>query len=84
MFRSKDYVKPLLFVFKKAGKHEIHSCFCHEFLALWMLEEKGKIRIIDEKIVTPFKFSVVPEEKFNMLLEAPLKYFQFSDEKGKV
>jgi len=75
MFRSGNYKKPLLFVFNKPWRYNIHSFFCHEFMGIWMLEEKGKIKIIDEKIIRPFKYDVVPEKKFNMLLEVPIKYF---------
>jgi len=83
MFRSQDYKKPLLFVFDHSGKYDIHSFFCHEFLGIWMLEEKGKIKIVDEKIVKPFKCSVVPEKKFNLLLEIPIRYFEFADGKER-
>jgi len=69
MFRSANYKKPLLFVFKKAGKYPIHSFFCRKFVAVWML--KGKI--IEIKLVKPWKFSVTPKEKFNLLLEIPVK-----------
>lgn len=84
MFRSRNYSKPLLFVFSKAEKHVIHSFFCHEFLGVWMVFDGKKIRVIDEKIVSPYKFSVIPKEKFNLLLEIPLSYFEFADEKAKV
>ena len=68
MFRSQNYKKPLLFIFKKAGSYPIHSFFCRKFLAVWLL--KG--RIIDEKLVLPWKLSVTPEGKFDELLEIPL------------
>jgi uncharacterized membrane protein (UPF0127 family) len=84
MFRGKNYKKPLLFVFEKAGKHGIHSFFCKKFIGIWMLFHGNKIEVIDEKIVKPFKWCVVPEKKFNMLLEVPLRYFEFADEKAKV
>ena len=68
MFRSRKYDMPLLFVFSRPGKHEIHSLFCRKFIGVWMLDNK----VIDVKIVSPFKFSVTPERKFNLLLEIPL------------
>jgi uncharacterized membrane protein (UPF0127 family) len=69
MFRSSSYNIPLLFVFSKPARHEIHSFFCRKFIAVWMLDDK----VIDVKIVKPFKFSVTPEKKFNLLLEIPLR-----------
>ena len=69
MFRSRKYDMPLLFVFSKPGKYSIHSFFCRKFIGVWMLDDK----VIDVKIVSPFKFSVTPERKFNLLLEVPLK-----------
>ena len=69
MFRNKNYKKPLLFVFEKAGMYPIHSFFCRKFVAVWMLDGK----IIEIKVVKPWKFSVTPKEKFNLLLEIPAK-----------
>ena len=68
MFRSASYKKPLLFVFSKPGIYPIHSFFCRKFLAIWML--KGKI--IDEKLILPWRASVTPKGKFDELLEIPL------------
>ena len=68
MFRSAKYNLPLLFVFNKPARHEIHSFFCKKFIAVWMLDNQ----VIDVKIVNPFKFCVTPEKKFNLLLEVPL------------
>ena len=73
MFRSKNFKTPLLFVFKKASRTAIHSYFVDgDFLAIWFLDGK----IVDKKIVKPWKFAVTPKEKFNLLLEIPLKYFK--------
>ncbi len=69
MFRSRKFNTPLLFVFSRPGIYAIHSFFCRKFIAVWMLDEK----VIDVKIVTPYKFSVTPEKKFNLLLEVPLQ-----------
>jgi uncharacterized membrane protein (UPF0127 family) len=76
MFRPKNYTRPLLFVFKKEGSYPIHSFFCRKFIAVWMLKRK----IIDVKVVEPWKLSVTPKEKFDELLEIPLN----SDELGKI
>jgi len=70
MFRPRTFRTPLLFIFKKSSKQAIHSCFVDgDFLAIWM--NNGKI--VDKKIVKPWKFAVTPKEKFNLLLEIPLK-----------
>lgn len=84
MFRRKNYSKPLLFVWKSGLMMPIHSFFCRKFMAVWMLDAGNKITIVDEKIVEPFKSNVIPGEKFNLLLEVPLKYFEFADEKRKL
>jgi uncharacterized membrane protein (UPF0127 family) len=70
MFRSKDFKTPLVFLWKKPGIYPIHSFFCRKFLAIWF--RKG--RIIDEKVVEPWRVSVTPKEKFDELLEIPLNY----------
>ncbi len=70
MFRPKSFGTPLLFIFRKASKTAIHSYFVDgDFLAIWFLDGK----IVDKKIVKPWKFAVTPKEKFNLLLEIPLK-----------
>jgi uncharacterized membrane protein (UPF0127 family) len=70
MFRPRNFKTPLLFIFKKSSKTAIHSCFVDgDFLAIWMNNKK----IVDKKIVKPWKFAVTPKEKFNLLLEIPLK-----------
>jgi len=84
MFRGDNYRKPLLFIWRKPKKRAIHSFFCREFVAVWMLKNKNQLRIIDERIVKPFKSCVIPKEKFNLLLEVPLAYFRNSDGKAKV
>ena len=68
MFRKNP--APLLLVFKKPTREAIHSFFCSKFKAVWV--SKGKI--IDEKIVKPFCFSVKPEKskgRFTEILEIP-------------
>jgi len=72
MFRKKSFKTPLLFTFNSLGRYAIHSFFCRKFLAVWILEENGKMQIIDVKTVLPWKSSVVPIKKFNLLLEIPL------------
>lgn len=76
MFRSADFKKPLLFVFSRPGVYPIHSFFCRKFRAIWLL--KGKV--VEERVVKPWKFSVTPKSKFDELLEIPLN----SDEVRKL
>ena len=66
MFRKKNL--PLLFVFKSVKKRSIHSFFCKPFYAIWFDGDK----IVDEKFVKSWKFSVLPKEKFDILLEIPV------------
>lgn len=66
MFRKKS--KPLLFVFKKPARRAIHSFFCQPFHAIWMMNGK----IIEEREVKPFSFSIKPKQSFTHLLEIPI------------
>jgi len=66
MFRKNP--KSLVFVFNKPTRISIHSFFCRKrFIAIWLL--KGKI--IDVKIVLPWKVNISPRGKFDKLLELP-------------
>ena len=65
MFRKKSL--PLLFYFNGLGLWAIHSFFCKPFFAIWFDGEK----VVDGKLVKPWKFFVKPKEKFNKLLEIP-------------
>lgn len=65
MFRKKS--KPLLFVFRKKKNRAIHSFFCVPFVALWFNGNK----IVDVKIINPWKVSIKPSSKFDTLLEIP-------------
>jgi len=67
MFRKNP--KPLLFEFRKPTRQPIHSFFCEPFRAVWLRKDK----IIDDKIVNPFRIFVVPKKKFTTLVEMPLK-----------
>jgi len=71
MFRGKNFKIPLLFVFPKPGNYTIHSFFCRKFLAIWLLKNK----VIEMKIVKPWRLFVVPKEKFDILIEIPLGKF---------
>jgi len=65
MFKRKS--KPLLFVFKKPVRTSIHSFFCKPFLAIWFLDDK----IVDMKVVKPWKLFLKPKNHFNKILEIP-------------
>jgi uncharacterized membrane protein (UPF0127 family) len=68
MFRTRK-TSPLLFEFKKDTKMAIHSFFVFfPFKAIW-LDEKN--RIIEQKLVRPFTFSVKPKKPFRKLIEIP-------------
>ena len=69
MFRSTS--KPLLFKFKKPTRQPIHSFFCKPFRAIWLLNG----RIIDDKIIKPFRISVKPREEFTEIVEIPLENY---------
>jgi len=69
MFRKRS--KTLLFRFKKPTRQPIHSLFCKPFRAIWLLNG----RIIDDKIVKPFRISIKPKEKFSEIVEIPLENY---------
>ncbi len=69
MFSRKENAQALLFEFKRPVKLKIHSLFVFfPFVALWLDEEN---KIIDKKIVKPFKFSVSSGKSFYKLVEIP-------------
>ncbi len=81
MFRKQP--KPLLFLFDGPTRLSIHSFFCKPFRAVWL----NKNKIIDDKIVVPYCFSVKPKEEFTSLLEIPLNKCEspgVSDENRKI
>ena len=63
----KEKSKPLFFIFKNKKRRAIHSFFCLSFVAIWF---NGN-RIIEVKLIKPWKISVKPKEKFDKLLEIP-------------
>ena len=65
MFRKKS--KPLLFRFKKPTRQRIHSFFCRPFRAIWMINGK----VVEERDVKPFNFSIKPKQAFTELVEIP-------------
>lgn len=73
MFRK--HSKPLLFFFSRPCREPIHSFFCVPFIAIWF----NKNKIIDVKLVFPWKISVRPVNSFDRLLEIPVndKHFKY-------
>ena len=68
MFRPVGFKTPLVFLFGKSGRYPIHSFFCRKFIAIWYSDGK----IIEKKVVEPWKISVCPAKKFDTLVEIPL------------
>ena len=66
MFRRHSL--PMLFLFKCVKRRAIHSFFCKPFYAIWFQRDK----IVDEKLVYPWKLSISPERSFDKLLEIPV------------
>jgi uncharacterized membrane protein (UPF0127 family) len=83
MFRRRDNCPALLFEFNRPVKMKIHSLFVFfPFLAVW-LDSSGKI--LDKKIVKPWKVSVSPSVKeYSKLLEIPINGFYSSKVKSLV
>jgi uncharacterized membrane protein (UPF0127 family) len=68
MFRTRK-TSPLVFEFKNDVHIAIHSFFVFfPFRAIW-LDENNKI--IEQKTVRPFTFSVCPKRPFRKLIEIP-------------
>ncbi|RLG16097.1 hypothetical protein DRN69_01755 [Candidatus Pacearchaeota archaeon] len=70
MFASREKAKALLFDFSKPILTPIHSFFVFfPFVALW-LDDKNKL--LDLKLVKPFKFFIVPKKPYQKLVEIPI------------
>jgi len=70
MFHHREKCPAMLFEFKEPNKMLIHSLFVFfKFGAVW-LDDKN--RIVDKKIVKPFRLSVSSKKPFYKLLEIPL------------
>lgn len=70
MFHRKEKCPAMLFEFKHPNKMLIHSLFVFfPFIAIW-LDNKNKV--VDMKIVKPFRLSVSSRKPFYKLLEIPL------------
>lgn len=71
MFRRRETAPALLlFDFKKSHKAKIHSFFVFfPFVAVWL---DNKNRIVEFRIIPPWKFCVFPQKKFSRLVEIPI------------
>jgi uncharacterized membrane protein (UPF0127 family) len=70
MFHRKEKCPAMLFEFKHPNKMLIHSLFVFfPFAAIW-LDNKNKV--VDMKIVKPFRLSISSRKSFYKLLEIPL------------
>ncbi|MGY4884819.1 MAG: hypothetical protein ACP5NZ_04550 [Nanobdellota archaeon] len=70
MFHSREKCPSMLFEFSSPTKMKIHSIFVFfPFAAIWT---DDKNRIIDKKIVKPFRISIGPKKPFYKLVEIPL------------
>ena len=70
MFQHREKARALIFEFKRPVRMAIHSFFVFfPFLAIW-LDDKDKI--IDSKVIKPFRFSILPSKKFVKLIEIPI------------
>lgn len=67
------YRDNLLFNFEK-GKQFIHSLFCPKFIAIWL--DEGKI--VDIKLIKPWRLSIKPEKEFDKLIEIPIIHCNYS------
>ena len=68
MFRPEDFKTPLIFRFNKQRKYAIHSFFCRKFIAIWISDGK----ILEKRIVKPWRCAVIPKKRFDTLIEIPL------------
>ena len=70
MFHRREKCPAMLFEFQKPTKMSIHSVFVFfPFAAVW-LDDKNKV--LERKIVKPFRISIVPEKPFYKLVEIPV------------
>jgi len=69
MFSQRQDARALLFDFKKSSRISLHSFFVFfPFVAIW-LDDKNKI--IDLKLIKPFKLGVSPKKPFYKIIEIP-------------
>ncbi len=79
MFSRREKAQALLFNFSKPTKIKLHSLFVFfPFVVVW-LDDKNKV--IDLRIVKPFKYSIISNKTFSKIIEIPLnnKYKKIID-----
>ena len=70
MFCRREKAKSLMFVFNKPKNISIHSFFVFfPFVAIW-LDDKDKI--VDLRMVKPFRFGVYPKKSSTKIVEIPV------------
>lgn len=70
MFKRGKRATALIFNFKKSVNMAIHSWFVFfPFVAIW-LDENNKL--IEIKLVKPFKIKILPSRKYKTLIEVPV------------
>ena len=70
MFSRREGALALLFDFGKPTRNPIHSMFVFfPFVGIW-IDENGKV--VDLRVVKPWKLSILPTEKFVKLIEIPI------------
>ncbi|MEK6880534.1 MAG: hypothetical protein AABY22_13035 [Nanoarchaeota archaeon] len=70
MFMQRERAEALLFDFKNNTRIAIHSYFVFfPFIAIWLNAEN---RIVDYKLVMPFKGLISPLQEFSKLIEIPI------------
>ena len=70
MFKKRENCPAMLFEFDKPTNMGIHSLFVSfKFAAVW-LDDKN--RIVDKKIIKPFRLLILSKKPFYKLLEIPL------------
>jgi uncharacterized membrane protein (UPF0127 family) len=70
MFRFREKASVLLFDFGEDSREVLHSMFVFfPFIAIW-LDKKNKI--VDLKIVRPFKHWIRPKKSFRKIIEIPI------------
>lgn len=65
------FPKPLLFKFDTPINYPIHSFFCRSFNAYWYDEDN---RLIEKRLIKPFKTKIKPNKPYSKLIEIPLNY----------
>lgn len=70
MFHRREKCQAMLFQFNKPTDLQIHSLFVFfPFVAVWT-DDKNKI--IEKRIVRPFKLFISPKKSFYKLIEIPI------------